>query len=225
VTTQGGRTRRRRLTSSRLAGLLAGVTLQYVASLLMLIAGVVVGTNLWVVHAGEKRILFTPPTEPREFAIVLGAGVHGYELSGALRARMELALDLYRKQLVRSILLSGDGTDTWYNETMAMKRFALMNDVPPSRIFADAKGYSTYASVLRAREVFDVETAYVVSQRFHLPRVLWLSGAVGMDVIGVSTGPVEGELFYAMREIPARTKDFFLHVLDYFPQGRREAPF
>jgi SanA protein len=108
---------------------------------------------------------------------------------------------------------------------MAMKRFALMNDVPPSRIFADAKGYSTYASVLRAREVFDVETAYVVSQRFHLPRVLWLSGAVGMDVIGVSTGPVEGELFYAMREIPARTKDFFLHVLDYFPQGRREAPF
>jgi vancomycin permeability regulator SanA len=217
--------RRARLTSSRLAGFLAGVTLQYIASLVFLAAGVVLATNLWVVAEGEKRILFTPPTETRDFVIVLGAGVHGVELSGALRSRMALALELYRKQLVRNILLSGDGTDPWYNETVAMKRFALMNDIPASRIFADAKGYSTYDSVLRAKEMFGVETAYVVSQKFHLSRVLWLSNAVGIDVLGVPTGPVDGELYYSMREIPARTKDFFLHVLDYFPQGRREAPF
>jgi len=199
--------------------------LQYVASLGLLVVGIVLATNLWVVAEGERRVLFTLPTEPREFVVVLGAGVHGVELSGALRARMNLALELYRKQLARNILLSGDGTDPFYNETVAMKRFALMNDVPASRIFADAKGYSTYDSVLRAREMYGVEKAYIVSQKFHLPRVLWLGGAVGMDVLGVPTGPVDGELYYSVREIPARTKDFFLHVLDYFPQGRREAPF
>lgn len=221
----GSRDRRGRKGSGKLAPLLAGVTLQYVVSLALIACFIVLATNLWVVAVGERRILFTPPTEPREYVIVLGAGVHGQELSGALRARMTLAVELYRKQLARNILLSGDGTDPWYNETVAMKRFALMNDVPASRIFSDAKGYSTYDSVLRAREMFGVEKAYIVSQKFHLSRVLWLANAVGMEAIGVPTGAVDGELYYSMREIPARTKDFFLHVLDYFPQGRREAPF
>jgi SanA protein len=204
---------------------LAGVAMQYAVAIVTLITLVVALTNFWVVHEGSSSIARTPPLEPREFVIVLGAGVHGLELSGALKARMRVAVYLQQKQLVRNILLSGDGTEMNYNETGAMRHFAIKNEVPASRLFTDTKGYSTYDSILRAKEIFGITKAYVVSQEFHLPRVLWLANSVGLDAIGIPTAQVDGELYYGMREIPARTKDFFLHILDYFPQGRREAAF
>ena len=179
-------------------------------------------TNFWIVTKAEPQIVDGQPVEVRDYAIVLGAGVRGQALSGALKSRMMRAMQLYQNKTVRKILVSGDGTDPYYNETVAMKKFAIKNEIPAADIESDALGFSTYDSVLRAREVFKIRNAYVVSQNFHLTRILWLANAVGIDALGVPAGPVDEEWYYRMREVPARTKDFFLHWADYRPEGTRD---
>jgi SanA protein len=129
---------------------------------------------------------------------------------------------LIQKNLADGILLSGDGTESYYNETAAMQRFALQQGTLPNQIFLDPKGYSTYDSVVQAKSLFNIESAYFVSQSFHLARVLWLADSLGIHAQGIPTEAIEDEAFYSLREIPARTKDFLLQFLEYVPHGRRE---
>lgn len=146
--------------------------------------------------------------DKKEFAIVLGASVHGNELSGALLARMNVAIDLYKKGYVKSILLSGDGTDEYYSETTAMKKFALGNGIPQENILTDEKGYNTYFTMLRAREVFNAKSAYIITQNFHLVRAVWVAQECGIEAQGVGAGNLKGPWYYYIREFFARVKDF-----------------
>lgn len=144
----------------------------------------------------------------KEFAIVLGASVHGNELSEALRGRMNVAIDLYKKGFVKNILLSGDGTDDYYNETSAMKKFALNNGVPQESILTDEKGYNTYATMLRAHDVFSAKSAYIITQNFHLARAVWVAKECGIEAQGVSAGSLKDPWYYYCREFFARVKDY-----------------
>jgi len=145
----------------------------------------------------------------KEYAIVLGASVHGSILSSVLRARMEVAVALYQKGLVKNILLSGDGTDAYYNETKAMKKFALDRGVPQDVILTDEKGYNTFETMFRAKKVFSAQSAYIISQEFHLTRAVWIAHKVGINAEGASAGKVKNSIYYDVREFFARVKDFF----------------
>lgn len=184
-----------------------------IASLVLL----ALASNLWVLLLGKNRLLRVDPIEVRECAIVLGAGVRGEKLSGVLRGRMEKAIELYQKKLVKKILVSGDGTDPHYNETNAMQRFAIRNAVPAEDLLSDPHGVSTYVSIVRAHSTFKVQSAYIISQEFHLARAVWLGNALGMDSWGIPTGSAHDEWYYMFREVPARMKDFVLFVVRYSP--------
>lgn len=147
--------------------------------------------------------------QKRDMAIVLGASVHGDELSEALRGRMEVAITLFREGYVRTILLSGDGTNEYYSETAAMKKFALSNGIPQENLLTDEKGYNTYLTMLRAHEVFNAKSAFVVTQNFHLVRAVWVASQCGINVQGVSAGHIKDPWYYSIREFFARVKDFF----------------
>ena len=149
----------------------------------------------------------------KEFAIVLGASVHGDELSGALRGRMNVAIELYKKGLVKNILLSGDGTDEYYNETAAMRKFALSNGIPQESLLTDEKGLNTYATMLRAHEVFNAKSAYIITQNFHLVRAVWVARECGIEAEGVSAGSLKDPWYYNLREFFARVKDYVLVML------------
>lgn len=170
-------------------------------------------TNLWVVTQGQSRTLTSDPIEPRDCAVVLGAGVRGFKLSGALRGRMLKAIELYNSRLVSRILVTGDGTDVYYNETLAMQKFAISNNVPAHVVMTDPQGYSTYTSIMRAKTQFRIESAYIISQDYHLSRAVWLANATGIDAWGVPTNVTNKDRYYFIREMPARTKDFTLFVL------------
>jgi SanA protein len=204
---------------------IAILLMQLCGSIAAILGIVLAVTNFIVVSEGNVWIVEKLPHKKMSFAVVLGAGVHGLELSGALKARMEIAVTLLRENLADSILLSGDGTDAYYNETKAMQIFALQQGVKPSQIYLDPRGYSTYDSIVQAKSIYNIENAYFVSQRFHLPRLLWLADSLGIEAAGIPTDPIENEAFYALREIPARTKDYLLHFLDYVPHGRRQPAF
>ena len=62
--------------------------------------------------------------------------------------------------------------------------------VPERDIFMDHAGFDTWDSVQRARKVFGVDSALVVTQGFHMPRALWLARlGGGWKADGVVGGP------------------------------------
>ncbi len=119
-------------------------------------------------------------------ALVLGAEVYSDgRPSPFLRARLDLALELYRRGLVKRILLSGDGRSRFYDETGGMRAYLLEHGVEESVLLVDPAGLDTYDSCLRAREVYGIERLVVVSQSYHLPRALAICRALGLDAWGV----------------------------------------
>ncbi len=147
-----------------------------------------------------------PPNLP---VLVLGASVQpDKEPSGLLQARLQTALDLYRTGQVRWILVSGDNRSSYYNEPQAMRRWLIRQGVPRTHIVADYAGRRTWDSLKRAQAVFGVHRLVVVTSDFHLPRALFISRALGMQVWGAPAPSTQlgffGRLENGFREFGAR---------------------
>lgn len=163
-----------------------------------------------VLVAREPFAVATPADAPCEsVAVVLGAGVRADgTLSAVLEDRLFTAVELYRTGKVRKLLLTGDHGTTSYDEPGAMARWVEARGVPACDVFLDHAGFDTYASLARAKRVFGVERALVVSQAFHLPRALYVARQLGIEAVGVRADrrPYEKAVFYALRETFARAK-------------------
>ncbi len=142
----------------------------------------------WLVQRyTEKRIYSVANVPTRRVAIVFGAAVyHDGRLSPMLRDRVETAVQLYKAGKVETLLFSGDNHVADYNEPAAMMRYAVERGVPASAIQPDYGGLRTYDSCYRARDIFGVKTAILVTQEFHLPRALFTCDRLGIDTIGVA---------------------------------------
>jgi vancomycin permeability regulator SanA len=119
-------------------------------------------------------------------AMVLGAEVYADgRPSQFLRARLDLAAELYRQGRVQRILASGDGRSPFYDETAGMRDYLVQAGVPAEDLLLDPAGLDTYDSCLRARDEFGLDRLAVVSQRYHLPRALAICRALGIEAWGV----------------------------------------
>ena len=119
-------------------------------------------------------------------AIVFGAGLRRDGTPTAiLRDRVETAAELYFSGKVEKILMSGDNSFEYYNEPGAMRLYALSLGVPETAIAMDFAGRRTYDTCYRAKAIFGVREALLVTQKFHLPRALFLCNALGLDAYGV----------------------------------------
>ncbi len=126
------------------------------------------------------------PAEP--VALVFGAGITpNRNLTPMLADRVKTAVDLYQKHEVKQLLMTGDGTRATHDEVTPMQRYASARGVPRQDILLDYAGISTYDSCYRARYVFGVRRAVLVTQRYHLPRALYTCRALGIDAVGVGT--------------------------------------
>jgi SanA protein len=134
------------------------------------------------------RAMYAPPTAPqRPVAVVFGAAVYGNgRLSPVLRDRVETAIALYESGQVDQILVSGDNSSYYYDEPGAMMAYAIERGVDAADILADRAGHRTYDTCYRASKVFDVESAVLVTQAFHLPRALLTCQSLGIDAIGAT---------------------------------------
>ncbi|MEA4945313.1 MAG: ElyC/SanA/YdcF family protein [Propionicimonas sp.] len=155
-------------------GLLAGLALA---------PGVLAG----VIHlASRHRIVAVEQLPTVPVGLVLGAEVHpGGRPSGFLRARLDMAVELYRRGRVEQLLVSGDGRSRFQDEPAAMRAYLVAHGVPEAAIGVDAEGLDTYASCARARDVFGLRRLVVVSQRYHLPRALAICRLLGIEAWGV----------------------------------------
>lgn len=131
--------------------------------------------------------IYSPDTAPTErVAIVFGAGLtrDGYP-TAILRDRVETAAQLYFAGKVQKLLMSGDNSFANYNEPAAMHDYAVSLGVPEKDIVLDYAGRRTYDTCYRAKAIFGVDSALLVTQGFHLPRALFLCNALGLKAVGV----------------------------------------
>ena len=125
---------------------------------------------------------------PVRVAIVFGAGLEDDGTpSGMLADRLDAAIALHREGRVQRLLLTGDHSRDDYDEVNAMRRYALARGVPASDLASDFAGFRTYDSCYRARAIFGVERAVLITQRYHLPRALYTCRGLGIDSIGLGS--------------------------------------
>jgi SanA protein len=144
-------------------------------------------------------------------AIVFGAGLRrNGEASPVLRDRVETAAHLYQQGKVDKLLMSGDNRFVEYNEPEAMRQYALTLGIPDEAIVLDYAGRSTYDTCYRASAIFQVDSAILVTQNFHLPRALFLCNTLGVESQGVAANNIYfrkvSRLYWTVREVFATTK-------------------
>lgn len=148
--------------------------------------------------------------------VVLGASVLADGTpSTILQDRLDDGIALYFAGAAPKIIMSGDNGSASYNEVKAMKAYAISQGVPSEDIFCDHAGFSTYESMYRAKYVFGCQRIVVATQTYHLYRALWSAKSLGMEAIGVPSDyrDYQKQRYYNIRELPARTKDFFQALL------------
>lgn len=181
----------------------------------LFIAVVVIGTllisPLYIRFSAAKDIYFNAvdvPSTPT--CLVLGASVRGSKPSPMLEDRLTAAFHLYARGKVEQILLSGDHSSDYYNEVKAMKQYLLGKGVNSDDILLDRKGFSTYHSVTRAKELFQIDSMTIVTQEYHLPRAIYLAEKMGIESNGMAAEDINypGMDQFKFREYWAQIKAF-----------------
>lgn len=123
--------------------------------------------------------------------IILGASVHADgKLSPILQDRVETAYQLYQQNKIENFLISGDHRTDDYDEVNAIKNYLLEKGVPSRDIILDHSGFDTYDSMFRAKAVFEIEDAIVITQKFHLPRSLYIAKNLDASYRGFEAAPL-----------------------------------
>jgi vancomycin permeability regulator SanA len=148
-----------------------------------------VGFKLWVdAQTGSLIYEYDDPALPdNRAALVFGAGLNrAGGPSAILYDRVATAADLYAAGKVSKLLMSGDNSTTNYNEVEAMRQTAIQLGVPDDDIYLDYAGFNSWDSCYRARDIFGLDSATLVTQRFHLPRAVFTCRHLEIDAVGVT---------------------------------------
>ena len=194
--------------------LLFGLVLLFAAGI-----GAVFGVNAYVQASVQDRILTEEQAaelEEIDCVLVLGCGLEADgSPSPMLHDRLQQGVALYQKEAAPKLLVSGDHGREEYDEVNAMKRFAEEQGIPSEDVFMDHAGFSTYESVYRARDIFQVRRMVIVTQEYHLSRALYIAKRLGIEAWGVPADPrtYSGQTARDLREILARDKDFLTCIL------------
>jgi SanA protein len=151
------------------------------------IALVVALANVYVLTSGGDSTGDVAEVPRAEVVIVPGALVEpDGDMSAMLAARVEQASRLWHAGKVEKVLVSGDHGAWRYDEPDTMRKALVRDGVAPEDVFEDHAGFDTWATMVRARSIFGVRDAVVVTQGFHMPRALYLADAAGIDATGLT---------------------------------------
>ena len=128
----------------------------------------------------------TKPLIAYRTAIVFGAGINpNLQPTKVLRDRLDKTIQLVEQDQLDRILLSG-GKIHKTSESMIMYNYLIEHGIPAEILVLDEQGNSTYDTLLRAKNTFDIQQAVLITQKFHLPRALAIAQELEMDVIGIA---------------------------------------
>ncbi len=167
--------------------------------------------NCYVVLSVRNRVIYNDDyknIKDVDCIIILGAGIRGEKPSPLLQDRLDKGIELYFEGVAPKIILSGDHGKKDHDEVNVMKEYAIEKGVPSEDIFMDHAGFSTYDTMYRAKNVFGVKKAIIVTQKYHIYRSLYIANKIGIDAYGVPTlKKRKNAIFREIREVLARGKD------------------
>lgn len=162
----------------------------------------------WLRITADDRVRTVADAPAEPVAVVFGAGLWNGEPSPYLAHRLDAAAELWRAGKVRAVLVTGDNSRTDYDEPTAMRDYLAAHGVPRDKVVLDYAGFDTWDSCARARRVFGVDRALLVSQGFHIRRALALCGAAGIEAYGIGVDePHDATWYYGgAREVAGAVK-------------------
>ena len=175
------------------------------------------GINYYVKCTVMDRIKDIDEIKDVDTIIVLGAKVHDDgRLSLMLKDRLDKTIEVYNKLDIKKVIVSGDSEHKDYDETTKMKEYLINNRIPEEDIVVDVYGLSTYDSIYRLKNVYNIDKVVIITQNYHLYRSLYIANSLGIDAYGI---PSSGEDYFGqttreLREILARNKDFLTSLFN-----------
>jgi SanA protein len=193
-------------------GVLIGIGAMF--SMFLLGIALIAAINAYILFSTKGEATSVIADVPHaQVAIVPGAQVRtDGTMSGMLAERVSQAAALYKAGKVDRILVSGDHHSWAYDEPDTMRKSLVAAGIPKHVIFEDHAGFDTWASMVRARKIFDVSSAVVVTQGFHMPRALYEAHEAGLSATGLTADRHswgEQGRRSAIREIFARVKAIY----------------
>lgn len=175
-----------------------------------LVVLLIAAANAYVLIQGGRSTDEVTDVPHAEVAIVPGALVEpDGDMSAMLGARVEQASRLWHAGKVEKILVSGDHGTWKYDEPDTMRKALVRDGVAPRDVFEDHAGFDTWATMVRAKSIFGVRDAVVVTQGFHMARALYLADEAGIEATGL-TADLQPWGFQgrksAVREVLSRVK-------------------
>ena len=174
-----------------------------------------IGINVYIMAYASQYIITVDDCNDLtvDCTMVLGAGLFGDYPSHMLQERLNIGIQVYNTNCTDRLLMSGDHGTVEYDEVNAMKDYATKAGAVADEVFMDHAGFSTYESMYRARDVFDVDSMIVVTQKYHLYRAVYNARKLGIEAYGIAA---DGQFNYSLpmdlynnfRESLARCKDF-----------------
>lgn len=182
---------------------------------------IVLGINLLIKHQTDPLIYFNAQNVPKtKVAIIFGAGINNNKPGKYLKDRLDAGVKLYNNQKIDKILLSGDnGTDA-HDELTVMKLYCYEHGVDTNKIYLDYAGFDSYSTLYRSKFIFKIDTAILVSQKYHLNRCVNIGNKLGIKSYGFAAdqGTYQGFKYASFREYLAIVKSAIDLIIDRKPR-------
>jgi SanA protein len=163
----------------------------------------VLGINLLVKSQTDPVIFSKEKDTPgSKVAIIFGAGINNNKPSKYLKDRLDAGLKIDK------ILLSGDNGSDAHDELTVMKLYCYEHGVDTNKIYLDYAGFDSYSTLYRSKYIFKVDTAILVSQKYHLNRCINIGNKLGVKSYGFAAdqGTYQGYKYASFREYFALVK-------------------
>jgi SanA protein len=171
-----------------------------------------VSVNYYVKSSTKKHIYYSIKKFPKnDVGIIFGAGINGDQPSKYLKDRLDAGILLYKAKRINKILLSGDNGSDEHDELTVMKNYCFTHGVDTTKIFIDYAGFDTYSTMYRAKHIFNIKKATLISQEYHLNRAIYIGQKLGIKSVGYSAnnGEYLGYKYVTFREYGSIFKSFF----------------
>jgi SanA protein len=196
--------------------------------LVIVFTAVLLLSNYWVKKEARSRTYDSVEKIPfNHTGLVLGTSkkVRNGSENLFFKYRMEAAYELYNSGKINFIIVSGDNSEFYYNETRDMKKSLVKMGIPEDCIVEDFAGFSTLDSVLRAKEVFGQDSLTIISQQFHNERAIFIGKNHDIYALGFNAQKVPKRYgtMTMTREYFARVKAILdIYVFGTMPKFYKE---
>lgn len=131
-------------------------------------------------------LLATSPITPQ--------GAHNFYFDN----RIKSAVDLYEAGKIKRIIASGgdyrfdeNGKPTKYgcDEPRAIRDSLVARGLPVDAIVLDYDGTRTLNSIVKAKQVYGLDSVVLISQKYHNERAIWQADHYGLKAVGYNAAP------------------------------------